>query len=94
MRLCLGKHITALKGNLAAIFLHQTFYLIRIKRVSAIHINILFFLLAWRNRLARSTVNREVGGSSPSASVRLRSVVVSTVVFDSINPSSNLGATF
>ena len=52
-----------------------------------------FSLLAWRNRLARSTVNREVEGSSPSVSVRLRSVGVITVVFESINPSSNLGAT-
>ena len=54
---------------------------------------VFFSLLAWRNWSARSTVNREVEGSSPSVSVRLRSVVVSTVVFDSINPSSNLGVT-
>ena len=52
-----------------------------------------FSLLAWRNWSARSTVNREVEGSSPSVSVRLRSVAVITVVFESINPSSNLGAT-
>jgi hypothetical protein len=54
----------------------------------------LFSLLAWRNWLARSTVNREVGGSSPSVSVRLRSVMVITLVFESNNPSSILGATF
>lgn len=54
---------------------------------------LLFSSLSWRNWSARSTVNREVGGSSPPESVRLRSVMVITVVFESTNPSSILGAT-
>ena len=83
---------TAYFGNHTAIILsHQTFNLTRIKMISAISF---FFLLPWRNWLARSTVNREVEGSSPSGSVGSRSVAVITVVFESINPSSNLGVTY